>query len=74
MADAIRKPCEKVEDGVLVGGEDVAEIGTVQDVFEGGKYFDPNRRPIFTGNESGHLSVKTEATATILPTLLSKTR
>lgn len=32
--------------------EDVAQVGAVQDVLEGGKDFDPDGRPPFSGYES----------------------
>jgi hypothetical protein len=58
----------------LVGGENVAEIGPVQDIFEGGEHFDPYRRPIFTGNESGYHVSDNGATVRMRLTLLSRTR
>jgi hypothetical protein len=32
-------------------GQDVAKVGSVEDVFEGGEDFDPYRRSILGGNE-----------------------
>lgn len=52
MCDTIREPCQNVEDRVFVGGEDVAEVGTIQDVFEGGEDADPYWRAVCAVNES----------------------
>ena len=52
MADSIGEPGKQVEDGILVRREDIAEIGAIEDVFEGGKYFDPDGWPVFARNES----------------------
>lgn len=50
--DAVGQPGENVEDGVLVGGQNVGQVGAVQDVFEGGKHANPNVRTVLGGNES----------------------
>lgn len=44
--DAVGDPSEEVEDGVLVGGQDVAEVCAVEDVFEGGQDADPDGRAV----------------------------
>jgi hypothetical protein len=52
MGDSIWKPCEDVEEGIFVAREDVAEIGTIEDVFQGRENADVDGRTICTVNES----------------------
>ena len=52
MNDAIRKPCHNTEKGTLMGGQNIAEIGTVKDVFEGREDSDPYWRSPRTGDEA----------------------
>ena len=47
MGDAIGKPRQDVEDRVFVCGQDVAEIGAVEDVFEGREDADPDWWSVF---------------------------
>ncbi|KFY70695.1 hypothetical protein V499_08994, partial [Pseudogymnoascus sp. VKM F-103] len=51
--DAVGEPGEDVEDDVLVCGEDVGEIGAVEDVFEGGEDAHPDAGAGFAGDEAG---------------------
>lgn len=52
MAQPVGEPGQEVQDDILVGGQDVAQVGTIEDVFERGENFDPNRRPPLAGNKS----------------------
>jgi hypothetical protein len=54
--DAVGEPGEDVEDDVLVGGEDVGEVGAVEDVFEGGEDAHPDAGAGFAGDEAGDVS------------------
>ncbi len=36
VSDSVGKPGKKIEGSVFVGGEDVAEVGAIEDVFECG--------------------------------------
>ena len=42
MAETIRDPCQHVQGHILVGGQDIADVGTVEDVLQGGQHTDPN--------------------------------
>lgn len=53
MCQAVWDPCEDIEDDGLVGGEDVAEVCAVEDVFEGWEDADPDWRSVFTRDEPG---------------------
>ncbi len=52
VTQAIRKPCQQVQRSTLVCGEDVAQVGTVEDVFKRGEDFNPDRRSPFRGDKS----------------------
>ncbi len=52
MNYAIRQPCHHTEEGTFVGGQYVAEIRTVEYVFERGKDADPYRRAPCAWDES----------------------
>ena len=56
MGNAVGKPGEDVENDMLVSREDVAEVGAVEDVFEGGKDADPGLGADGARNESGEIS------------------
>lgn len=59
MADAVGEPGKQVEDGVSVGGEDVGQVGAIQDVLEGGQDLDPDVRPDLDRDEAfGSLSAR----------------
>ena len=73
VTDAVWEPCKEVKDGVLVSRQDVAEVGAVQNIFEGGQDFDPYGWSIFTGDESGLVSGITGMDVVLL-TLLSRTK
>lgn len=51
--DTVGQPGEDVQDCVLVRGEDVAEVGAVEDVLEGGEDADPDGRAVVCGDVSG---------------------
>ena len=51
VAETIRDPSQHVEHNVLVGRENVADVGTVEDVLEGRKHTDPDRRSPVAWNE-----------------------
>ena len=42
MYDAIGEPCHDAEEGTGMCGEDVAEIGTVEDILQSRKNTDPD--------------------------------
>ena len=50
MYNAIWYPCHKIQNYVLVRGEDVAQIGTIEYIFEGRQDADPGSRAIFGGD------------------------
>jgi len=50
--DSVRQPGKDVENGVLVSGQDVAQVGAVEDVLEGGEDADPDSRAVVCGNVS----------------------
>lgn len=52
MCDAIGQPGKDVEDGMVVGGEDVANVGAIEDAFEGGKYANPYWWAVLGADES----------------------
>lgn len=52
MSNSIGQPSEDVKDGGLVRREDVAQVCAVEDVFEGGQHTHPDRRSVFTRDES----------------------
>ena len=52
MYYTVRKPSHYAEEGAGVGGEDVGEIGAVEDVFESGKDADPDWRAPGARDES----------------------
>lgn len=51
MAQAVGDPRQNVQGHVLVGGKDVADVGTVQDVFHGWQHPHPDGRPPIAGDE-----------------------
>lgn len=51
--DAIREPGENVENRMLVGGQDVGQIGAVQDIFEGWEDANPDMGAILVLDEPG---------------------
>lgn len=56
MNDSIGKPRQDIEDGVFMGGENVGQVGAVEDVLEGGQDADPDVRAIFVWDESATVS------------------
>lgn len=52
MADSVGEPGEQVEDGVGVRGQNVGQVGAVEDVLEGRKDLDPNVWPILDRYEA----------------------
>ena len=59
VPDTVGKPGKKIESSVLVGGEDIAEVGAIKDVFKCREDFNPYRRAIFAGDESTQVSNRT---------------
>ena len=53
MDDTIGKPCHYIQEDILVGGEDIAEIGAIKDILEGWKDANPDWRTPVARNKSG---------------------
>jgi hypothetical protein len=53
VRDAIWEPGQNIQDYVLVGGQDVAEIGAIEDVFQRGQDANPGLGANSAWNESG---------------------
>lgn len=53
MDDAIREPGQNVENRMLVGGQDVGQIGAVQNIFEGWEDANPDMGAILVLDEPG---------------------
>lgn len=53
MYDSIGQPGEDVKDCVLVCGQNVAQVGAVEDVLESGEDADPDGRAVVGGDVSG---------------------
>ena len=53
MHDSIWYPSQKIQRDILMGGQDVAQIGAIDDVFEGRENADPDGRPVVGRNISG---------------------
>lgn len=58
MTDSIWEPGEEIEGSILMCRQDVAQVGTIEDVFEGREDFNPYGRSIFARNESVGVSVR----------------
>ena len=52
MPDTIWKPGKQIKSSALMLGQNVAQIGSVKNILEGGEDFDPYRRSILGGDES----------------------
>jgi hypothetical protein len=52
VQETIRDPSQDIKNHMLVRREDVAYVGTVEDVLESWEHLDPDVRPIFSGDES----------------------
>ena len=52
VTQAIWKPRQQIQHVGLIGGQNVAQIGAIEDVFERGQDFNPYRRSPFGGDES----------------------
>lgn len=52
MNDAVRQPSQDVEDWMLVGGQDVGQVGAIQDIFEGRENANPDVRTILVVDEA----------------------
>lgn len=50
--DAIRQPCQDVQEGVLIRRQDVAQVRTIYDVLKGWKNANPDVRAYFSRNKS----------------------
>ena len=57
MSDAVRKPCEEVEGRTLVSGEDIAEVGAIEDVLQCRQHLHPYGRSVLAGYESVTVSL-----------------
>lgn len=51
MSDSVRKPGKDIQSCVLVLGQDIGQIGAVQDILESWKDSDPNVWSIYGWNE-----------------------
>jgi len=65
MGDAVRQPGEDIEDDGLVSREDVAQVCTVEDVFESGQHANPDRRSVLAVDESARVVLAVEDTRTL---------
>lgn len=52
MTNSIGKPSEEVEKGVLMRRKDIAEVGTIKDIFQCGQDADPDWWPPIAWNKS----------------------
>lgn len=52
VADAVGKPGEEVKNRMGMGGENVGDVGAVQNVLEGREDFDPDVWAVLHGNET----------------------
>lgn len=57
MGDAVRQPGEDIENDGLVGGQNVAQVCTIEDVFKGRQHANPDRRSVFAVDESGEIAL-----------------
>lgn len=62
MDDAVRQPSQNIQDRMLVGGHDVADVGAVDDVLKSRKNANPNVRAPLRGNESAILNQRCAST------------
>lgn len=49
--NAIGKPCKDIQERIGVFRQDVAKVGTVNDVLKSGQHTNPNRRTPFGGDK-----------------------
>lgn len=52
MHDAVGKPSQNIQNGMLVGRENIGKVGAVENVFQGGQDSNPNMRTIFGRDKS----------------------
>lgn len=52
MHDAVGKPSQNIQNRVLVGRENVGQVGAVENVFQGGQDSNPNMRTILGRDKS----------------------
>lgn len=52
MNNAVRKPGQNVKDGVLVGREDVGEVGAVQHILKSWQDTNPNMGSVIVRNKA----------------------
>lgn len=57
MGDAVRQPGEDIENDGLVGGQNVAQVCAVEDVFKGRQHANPDRRSVFAVDESEEVAL-----------------
>ena len=60
MGDAVRKPGKDVEKGMLVGGQNVGQVCTIENVFKSRKNSDPDVRTVRVVNEAEKLLAKAQ--------------
>ena len=53
MYDSIGQPGEDIKDCMLVCGQNVAQVGAVEDILESGEDADPDGRAVVGGDVSG---------------------
>lgn len=58
MHDAVGKPSQNIQNGMLVGRENVGKVGAVENVFQGGQDSHPNMRTILGRDKSTSEKVK----------------
>ena len=59
MANSVGEPGKEIKGSILVSGENVAEVGAIEDILECRKDFYPYRRAIFARDESAEVSIGT---------------
>lgn len=66
MHDAVWQPGQHIKDDILVSRQDVAEVGTVEDVFKCWKNSNPDRRTIGTRDKPAIHVVSSNAHRSVL--------
>ena len=52
MHDTVWQPGQEVEDNMLMGGQNIAQIGAIKHIFERWEHPHPNGGSVFTGDEA----------------------
>jgi len=58
MANSIWQPSQKIKYDMFLSGQDITQVGSVEDVLEGGEDFDPDWRSVIAGDESTYVSLR----------------